>query len=281
MVKGMWQRIKQLLYKDYCFVVGEKHLCLQENDILLDIGGGGGYYATRLAKRVGMLILADQFSGDYSFHLEMARLAAETEVNLHVICGDAHCIPLESSSVTKIFSNQILEHLLKPENFFKEASRVLSPNGKLIVISQNAAFLANYHFPIQRLLKRISWLLSSSVSRGNRNRAPLLLHHNNPFLSEGYEAWERAVGHIHRFTREDYFRMAKEADLEVEKIYSIHGKLSFALWEIESAVSHSRRFSQPIRLLCRAVFLPPSRVLEGFIGKEGVDLIGVFKKTGS
>ena len=273
-----WQKLKTLLYKDYLFVTGEKHLYLQENDTLLDIGGGGGYYARRLAKKVGMLILADRFSGEYSFHREIAKSAAESEKNIHVICGDAHYIPLQPSSVTKIFSNQILEHLLKPGDFFREAGRVLSQNGKLIVISQNAVFLASYHFPIRRILKRVLLRLPGQSSSKDRNKNASSISDANAFLSQGYEAWEKAVGHLHRFTKEDYLRMAKEADLEVETIYSVHGRLSFALWEIESAVSHSQRFAQPIRILCRAVFLPPFRVLDSYVNKEGVDLIGVFKK---
>jgi SAM-dependent methyltransferase len=264
---GGWLRralvkLKRLAYTDYILSVAEAKLRPAKTDILLDIGGGGAYYAQRLATKVKAAILIDDFAGAYARHFTPAKSAAACG-NIAIVIGDAERIPIRSAAADKILSNQLLEHLRDPEGLFREASHALSLGGRMVVMSQNADFLARYAFPVRRWARR---LVPSAWIGGS------------PFLSLGYEGWERSVGHLHRFTARGYRDMAERAGLEVEEIYSIHGRASFAVWEIETSLSGSPRWSYAARAVCRAVLLPVCRRLERALGGEGVDLVGVFRK---
>lgn len=49
------------------------------------------------------------------------------------ICADSLRLPVRTSSVDTVVSNQVIEHVKSPELFVKEATRILKPDGILII----------------------------------------------------------------------------------------------------------------------------------------------------
>ena len=260
----LWRRFKQSLYRDYCHAAGRRYLELRPDDVLVDVGGGGAYYMGRLAPAVRHAILVDRFEGMYESSRELARQARAAHP-FSLVSADAHVLPFRNGSVTKVFSNQVLEHLDDPARFLAEIGRVLRPGGRAVVISQNARFLGRYGFPGRRVLHRL---------------LPARWQEGNCFLSGGYEAWERAVGHLHRFTREGYAAMASHAGLDVVGIEAVHHRLSMALWEWEAASMHHPTAGLWVRVVSRGGLQPITRAIERLTGRDGLDLIGVFRKPG-
>ena len=85
---------------------------------LLDIGCGEKPYAHLFTDKVASYLGTDIDLGN------------SKQVD---ICADSLTLPVKSSSVETVISNQVIEHVKSPEAFLKEITRILKPNGVLIV----------------------------------------------------------------------------------------------------------------------------------------------------
>ena len=136
----------------------EKHLnvvnTLKKNTILLEVGSGDGYDANRINNSEINII-----QSDISF--EMVKLAKSNKKNnskIVYVVSDAEKIPCKDNSLDAIMIVGALHHLPSPIKFFKEASRVLSPNGILIIGFEPNRWPYFYVYPCIRFLKRITRL---------------------------------------------------------------------------------------------------------------------------
>lgn len=74
-----------------------------------------------------------------------ARLAQESAKQLglqdkiHITEGDFTSVPLPSESLDAVYSVEAVCHAIDPENYFKEASRLLRKGGKLIILDDYQA----------------------------------------------------------------------------------------------------------------------------------------------
>jgi len=62
------------------------------------------------------------------------------------IKGDAQEMPLKSNNFDAIVAGELIEHLPKPENFLKEAKRILKSKGVIIITTPNKSSLWNKIF---------------------------------------------------------------------------------------------------------------------------------------
>lgn len=86
----------------------------------LEVGCGTGLFAD----------VVPDFGGlDYTLEL---RLATRLE-GYRRVCGDAHCVPLPSESVGRVFSFNTLEHSPGVDLAFAEMDRALAPGGLLVL----------------------------------------------------------------------------------------------------------------------------------------------------
>lgn len=107
---------------------------LQEGDIVLDLGSGAGFDAFLAAKKVGKAgrVIGVDMTPEM---VEKARVNAQKGkyANVEFRLGEIETLPVEDSSVDVIISNCVINLSPDKKNVFKEAFRVLKPEGRLMV----------------------------------------------------------------------------------------------------------------------------------------------------
>jgi len=113
----------------------EALLAIVGNDFdgeVLDIGTGTGRILEVLANRVSRGAGVDMSSG----MLAVARSNLESAdlKHIHVRKGDMYLLPIEDNSFDLAILHMVLHYSDNPSEVIREASRVLRPNGRLIVV---------------------------------------------------------------------------------------------------------------------------------------------------
>lgn len=77
--------------------------------------------------------------------------------NTEFVVGDAENLPFKNNSFDIIINSQSFHHYPNPQNFFNEVSRVLKPNGKLILRDNTSAkwvlwIMNNIELPLANLI---------------------------------------------------------------------------------------------------------------------------------
>jgi len=99
-------------------------LALEPGHSLLDIGGGTGQIAERLAGSVERACVLEPSSG---------MLAQGRRKRLCLVQGVAERLPFPSGSVDRILMVDAFHHLLDQEQTVRELARVLAPGGRLVI----------------------------------------------------------------------------------------------------------------------------------------------------
>lgn len=73
-------------------------------------------------------------------------IAKERVKNGEIKLASAESIPLEDNSLDIVFADQVVEHLINPNIFFKEANRVLKDNGILCISVPNVKYYGHTSF---------------------------------------------------------------------------------------------------------------------------------------
>ena len=91
---------------------------------VLDVGCGNGAICTPIREK-GNNVTCVELGG-------VAPLTHNCGID-SIIAGDAENLAFPSESFDLILASEVVEHLWDPKNFFKETSRILKPNGLLII----------------------------------------------------------------------------------------------------------------------------------------------------
>lgn len=107
---------------------------LKEGDVVLDLGSGAGFDAFLAANKVGKTgrVIGVDMTTEM---VEKARKNAKkgNYSNVEFRHGEIESLPVESDSIDVIISNCVINLSPDKESVFKEAYRVLKPNGRLMV----------------------------------------------------------------------------------------------------------------------------------------------------
>lgn len=135
----------------------------ERNLKILDIGCGDGNFSLEVAKKLNTKKI-------YGLEIEEELLKKAKKNGIKVYKGDANeKFPFKDNSFDVIIANQIVEHLLNPDNLFEEIYRVLKPNGYHIIATPNLCSLHN------RIFVLLGWQItnitpSTKIVFGNPNR---------------------------------------------------------------------------------------------------------------
>ncbi len=105
------------LEKESIFLAMQKASKFAKGNVL-DVGCGEKPYAHLFAGKITSYLGTDIDLGN-SKHVD--------------ICADSLTLPIKTSSVDTVVSNQVIEHVKSPEVFLKEITRILRPGGTLII----------------------------------------------------------------------------------------------------------------------------------------------------
>lgn len=121
-----------------------------KDKVVLDIASGSGYGTSHLAQSAKKVYGVDVDKDAIAYAKK--NYAAK---NIEFVLGDGTKIPLADNLVDVIVSFETIEHIENYETFMKEVSRVLKPDGLLILSTPNdVEFPETNHFHIHEFEKK-------------------------------------------------------------------------------------------------------------------------------
>lgn len=97
----------------------------QDNDLILDAGGGTGFIAHKIAEKGSKVVVLDK---------SKRMLKRAEKRGLETVLASALELPFDDNHFDKIICIDALHHIKDHENAAKEFHRVLKPNGKLMIV---------------------------------------------------------------------------------------------------------------------------------------------------
>jgi ArsR family transcriptional regulator len=116
-----------------------------------DLGAGEGSFALLLSQRAVRVIAVDTSAK----MIEVGREEAQRNgvKNIDYRLGDMEELPIANAEVDVVFFSQSLHHALHPERAIEEAARILTPNGRVVILD-----LARHRFEEAREMYADEWL---------------------------------------------------------------------------------------------------------------------------
>lgn len=112
--------------------------------LILDVGCGTGRFSTEIAKK-GAKVLALDFSNAMLNILEQKSASLGLEEKIYPIRADARAIPIKEASVDGCICINFIQLVNSYKEVISEISRVLKPDGILIINFPN---LLGWYFPV-------------------------------------------------------------------------------------------------------------------------------------
>jgi ubiquinone/menaquinone biosynthesis C-methylase UbiE/biotin operon repressor len=124
--------------------------------VIADLGAGEGTLALLLAQRAKRVIAVDSSEKMVEFGAGVAK--AHGMKNLEYRLGDLEDLPVETRSADLALLHQSLHHAVHPAKALAEASRILKPRGRIVIMD-----LAKHGFEEAREMYADVWLGFSQV----------------------------------------------------------------------------------------------------------------------
>jgi len=105
---------------------------LSENDSVLDLGAGVGYFAMPISKGFRDVIAID--SEPKMLSILSQRTRSSGILNMHLVSGDINVLPLVDGSVDHVLAAFVYHEVSDQSKLMEESARVLRPSGKLTVV---------------------------------------------------------------------------------------------------------------------------------------------------
>ena len=99
---------------------------------IADLGAGEGAFSQLLARRAKSVIAVDNSQKMVEYGAELAR--KHGVLNLEYRHGDLEAVPIPDQTIDLAFFSQALHHAPHPERAVAEASRILKPGGRIVVL---------------------------------------------------------------------------------------------------------------------------------------------------
>jgi ArsR family transcriptional regulator len=131
--------------------VAEALLRLMPPLVIADLGAGEGAFALLLAQSAKKVIAVDTSAKMIEVGREQARRHGVKNIEFRL--GDMEQVPIRSARVDLVFFSQSLHHALHPGRAVSEASRILRPGGRIVILD-----LVKHRFEEARELYADEWL---------------------------------------------------------------------------------------------------------------------------
>jgi ubiquinone/menaquinone biosynthesis C-methylase UbiE/DNA-binding MarR family transcriptional regulator len=131
--------------------LAETLLTLMPPMVIADLGAGEGTFSQLLARRSKKVIAIDNSEKMVEYGRELA--LKHGVKNLEYRKGDLEAVPIKDATVDLAFFSQALHHAQHPEQAVAEASRILKPGGRIVVLD-----LLRHNYEEARELYADLWL---------------------------------------------------------------------------------------------------------------------------
>jgi ubiquinone/menaquinone biosynthesis C-methylase UbiE len=125
---------------------------------LLDIGCGNGWYDFRLRQKWGFQgeIMGVDIS-PFRVNVFLKEIAKRGESGMDAVCSNAETLPFPNDYFDQIVMTEVLEHVVSPENAFREIARVLKEDGEVFVTTPSGPMCDFWEacFSVPRKIKHI------------------------------------------------------------------------------------------------------------------------------
>lgn len=135
---------------------------------LLDVGCGNGEISEAFSE-MGLSVTGVEYSSS-----RVAKMGANKR-NFHLVAGDGHYLPLQSSFFDLAVLADLLEHVYDPPRLMREVARVVKPGGLVFIGATNRCSIANlltdphYRAPFVPLMskKLATWYIVTVLKYSN------------------------------------------------------------------------------------------------------------------
>jgi SAM-dependent methyltransferase len=218
--------------------------------VVLEVGCGGGTYTSFLARARSIVAVDVSFNAVKETKQNLARASNV----FFVVCDAAH-LPFKDMTADRLASIDVLEHLEQPQKAVDEMSRVLRPQGRMLLFTA----CGENKLTLEYMLR--------------------------PFLHELINSIRSSLGHVNVFTTEIVREMLTR-DFVVVRIEYMHhwvGWLFKFLWDtihLNSPDSHQSQFEASGSIWNQMLWLPLEAEYKLFKSRStGTELIvDTFKK---
>jgi ArsR family transcriptional regulator len=131
--------------------MAEALLRLMPPMVIADLGAGEGAFALLLAECATKVIAVDSSAKMIEVGREQALRHGVKNVEYRL--GDMEELPIDDKSVDLVFFSQSLHHALHPDRAIREAWRILSPGGRIVILD-----LLKHRFEEAREIYADEWL---------------------------------------------------------------------------------------------------------------------------
>ncbi len=162
-----------------------KHLNIQPNITVVDLGSGTGFPLLELAGRLGntcKLIGIDPWQNANA--RARKKLSNYGYDNVEIIESSADKIPIIDNSVDLIVSNLGINNFEHPQLVFKESYRILKPKGKLALTTNLNGHWKEFYTVFENTLRllgknqALDQLIEHQIHRGNEDSVSTLFTEN-------------------------------------------------------------------------------------------------------
>ncbi len=108
-------------------------LSMSHNCRLVDLGGGNGHYAVRLATICAEVVVADISD-------KMLKQIPSTD-NVKLVCADITNTGLPPDTFDRALISDVLHHMKEPSKAMKESARLLVMGGKIVIHDFNPSHI--------------------------------------------------------------------------------------------------------------------------------------------
>ena len=131
--------------------LAEAFLHLLPSMVIADLGAGDGSFALLLAPSATRVIAVDASPKMLEVGREQALRSGIQNVEFRL--GDMEELPIDDAAVDLVFFSQSLHHAAHPDRAVREASRILRPQGRIVILD-----LARHRFEEAREIYADEWL---------------------------------------------------------------------------------------------------------------------------